>query len=250
MAPSDEVTEFPPTPIKLDHTGERKTTIGQAAKSSRTGGVSGRDVVDRTAANANDVDNHREEEEEEEPHIDEETFRAWQQSQAEAESSAMERQAKAQSTCCFASFQLIIVCVIVGKLEHSYDNTTPGDTGYSAFWALFPIFLVTGLVLCCCSCLIYGAGGSSSLDSLVERAKHHGEDDAQPTHEGAGDVSAMTNDAAEHVGVVNVSSPTVASSTNAEPPTYEEGDGDEQKKGSGNKPVEVRPTVSDMQDLD
>ena len=124
------------------------------------------------------------------PHIDEETFNAWQKAQAEAENSAMEKQAKAQGACCLASFQLIIVCLIVGKLQEDYGQEVL--TGYSSFWILFPVFLVLGVVLCCCCCLIYGAGGDSSLDSLVERAKKHGDDkgeeEAVDEEEGAGGV--------------------------------------------------------------
>jgi DnaJ domain len=93
-------------------------------------------------------------EEENLPHLDEDTFRAWQHAQEKAESSAMEKEAKALSACCFALFQLMIVCLIVGKLQVDYQQ--PDPSGYNAFWVLFPIFLVVGLVLCCCACLIYG----------------------------------------------------------------------------------------------
>lgn len=113
---------------------------------------------------------------EEEPHFafDEEAFHAWQSAYAQAEESAMEKQAKAQSTCCLVCFQLLIVCLIVGKLEQDYENYD-GDAGYNAFWILFPIFLIAGILLCCCSCLIYGAG-AEGLDELVERAKTQDDD--------------------------------------------------------------------------
>lgn len=111
------------------------------------------------------------------PHLDEDTFRAWQHAQAKAEASAMEQQARALSGCCMACFQLMIVCLVVGKLQQDYEQ--PDPSGYSAFWILFPVFLVVGILLCCCACLIYGSGGSSSLDNLVERARaHEGEGEA------------------------------------------------------------------------
>jgi hypothetical protein len=118
------------------------------------------------------------------PDIDlEETFYAWQQAQAHAERSAMEQQSKAQATCCGVCFQLIILCLIVGKLQQSYDysDAEKTDPGFNAFWVLFPIFLLLGMILCCCSCLIYCAG-SSTLDTFAERAQGEGRsrnDDAQ-----------------------------------------------------------------------
>ncbi|GAX09687.1 hypothetical protein FisN_19Lh154 [Fistulifera solaris] len=90
------------------------------------------------------------------PKIDEETYRAWQSAYARAEESELEKQAKAHSTCCLVSFQLVMVCLVVGKLDEDYE--TDGDISYNSFWILFPIFLIVGLLLLCCSCLIYSAG--------------------------------------------------------------------------------------------
>jgi cytochrome bd-type quinol oxidase subunit 2 len=122
----------------------------------------------------------------EEPEIkfDEDTFRAWQQAQTEADQSAMDAQAKAQGQCCVSLFQIIVVCLIVGKLENDFESDTqdPSDTGYSAFWILFPIFLIAGLMFCCCSCLIYTAG-ATGLDELVDKAKR--KDDEEPNEASA-----------------------------------------------------------------
>lgn len=101
----------------------------------------------------------------EEPNIDEETYRAWRSAYINAEESRLEKQTKAQSTCCLVSFQLIIVCLVAGKLDQDYE--TDGDIGYNAFWILFPIFFIAGLVFICCSCLIYGAG-VESVHEIVE----------------------------------------------------------------------------------
>jgi hypothetical protein len=94
------------------------------------------------------------------PKIDEETYRAWQSAYARAEESELEKQAKAHSTCCLVSFQLIMVCLVVGKLDEDYE--ADGDISYNSFWILFPIFLIVGLLLLCCSCLIYGAGSEGA----------------------------------------------------------------------------------------
>ena len=90
------------------------------------------------------------------PKIDEETYRAWQSAYAKAEESEMEKQAKAHSTCCWVSFQLIMLCLVIGKIDNDYE--ADGDISYNTFWILFPIFLIAGLILLCCSCIIYGAG--------------------------------------------------------------------------------------------
>lgn len=107
--------------------------------------------------------------------IDEEAYHAWKSAQEESEHSSMETQAKALGSCCWFSFQLMIVCLIVGKIDRDYDSTA---TGYNAFWILFPIFFVVGIVLCCCCCTIYGAS-AGSLDDFVERhTNKSGEDEA------------------------------------------------------------------------
>jgi hypothetical protein len=96
--------------------------------------------------------------------IDEETFRAWQNAYAEVEESAMQEQAKASSECCNLSIQLIILCLIVGKVSSSYRSEDPSDVGFSAFWILFPFFLFFGVICCCCTLLIYGAESGSTED--------------------------------------------------------------------------------------
>jgi hypothetical protein len=97
-------------------------------------------------------------------HIDEETFRAWQNAYVEAEKSAMEAQAKAATDCCILTFQLILLCLIVSKIERNYDDIDPDDVGFNVFWILSPLFFVFGCIGCCCACLIYGASSGISAD--------------------------------------------------------------------------------------
>jgi hypothetical protein len=103
-----------------------------------------------------------------EPEIefDEETYRAWQSAQAKEDDSIMQERAKAQSTCCSATLQLIMVVLIVVKLEEDYENLDDADAeeGFNAFWILSPVFFITGVLLCCCSCLIYGIGAPKPGD--------------------------------------------------------------------------------------
>jgi hypothetical protein len=117
----------------------------------------------------------------------------------------MEARAKGQWQCCVAVFQLIVLCLAVGKLQDDYRPEQGGDdpfsTGYNAFWILFPVFLLAGILVCCCSCLIYSAGSASGLDGLVASAKKN--DDTTDNHEG--NANQPGNTAASHDG----SSPTI-----------------------------------------
>jgi hypothetical protein len=120
------------------------------------------------------------------PHLDEDTFRAWQHAQEKAESSAMEKEAKASSACCLALFQLIIVCLIVGILQRDYEQ--PNPTGYNAMWVLFPIFLVVGLIFCLCACLIYGP--AYEPESTASRPENATENEDVETGQRASDSAA------------------------------------------------------------
>lgn len=105
-------------------------------------------------------------------HIDEETFRAWQNAYVEAEKGAMEAQAKAATDCCILTFQLIFLCLIVAKIEKNYDDIDPDDVGFNVFWILSPLFFVFGCIGFCCACLIYGASPGSAAD--LDGANHDG----------------------------------------------------------------------------
>ncbi|GKY94839.1 hypothetical protein MPSEU_000449100 [Mayamaea pseudoterrestris] len=111
-----------------------------------------------------------------EPDIDfEAAYHAWQAAHAQAEQSAMDQQVKTVRTCCSSILQLIIVCCIVGKLQDSSE----GESGYDALWIIFPVFLITGIVLGCCSCFIYSAN-PDSVSIITERTKkdHEGDSNA------------------------------------------------------------------------
>jgi len=119
-----------------------------------------------------------EEEDDGEPYMDAETFEQWQSAYQEAQESAMEAQTKAQANLCGLSFQLIMACLIVGKLEAALggtpDEEEDSDVGYSAMWILFPLFFISGCILCCCACMIYGAQG---LDGFVNQEGDEDEHD-------------------------------------------------------------------------
>jgi len=132
-------------------------------------------------------------------HIDDDMFREFESAYQEAEESAMEEQAKSQADCCSAIFQLMMLCLLVGKLQRDYMRGENEKPGYNAFWILFPIFLVFGCAFCTCACLIYTAGESQGFDHLVERATQKDEENADAPQEGAdGDAATATkNEAAD-----------------------------------------------------
>jgi hypothetical protein len=84
----------------------------------------------------------------------------------------MQEQAKALSECVSLTIQLIILCLIVGKVDQSYGSEGPNDVGYSAFWILFPFFLFFGIICCCCTLLIYGTSLRSADDLNVTPAEN------------------------------------------------------------------------------
>jgi hypothetical protein len=131
--------------------------------------------------NDNDNDNDEDNVSTDEPEIkfDEETYRAWHSAQAEADATMMQERVKAQSTCCTATLQLIIVVLIVVKLEEDYETSDDAEEGFNAFWILSPVFFIAGVLLCCCSCLIYGIGAPQPGDEdLFEVNPEDGDVDA------------------------------------------------------------------------
>ena len=199
-------------------------------------------------------------EDEGEPEIEfnEETFHEWYSAHRQAEQSAMEARAKAQSACCWFCFQLVILCLIIGKLDQDYDNTDD-DAGYNAFWILFPVFAVMGMVLCCCSCLIYGAG-ASTLEGLAEQNKQH--DDANPTEGAASAGESNANpiiapqlaQTTDHMSTSSAIKPTGGTAPeNSLHSSTDQPVGESSKAAASIEGSEVKKTeeiVGDMDDLD
>jgi len=95
---------------------------------------------------------------EEEFQMDEDAFHYYQQAEQEADNKATEAQSKAIASFCSIIFQTIIAVLFVVKLNRSYANedeiVVDGGSSYSAFWILFPIFLIAGIIVCCFLCAI------------------------------------------------------------------------------------------------
>jgi hypothetical protein len=86
----------------------------------------------------------------------------------------------------------------VGKLQQDYQRDPDEKPGYSAFWILFPIFLIFGCVFLACACFIYGAGENEGFDNLVERNmstnKFDEEAPGSEKEETDGDAAVASND--------------------------------------------------------
>ena len=118
------------------------------------------------AADGKNAGTTDEEGKDEEPHfhMDEDTFKAFQNAYEQAEEDAMKEQAKIISNCCSYSFQMMLLCLVVAKLEQAYRNDDPDDVGFDVYWIIFPFLLFFGLICLCCACLIYGASPGSASD--------------------------------------------------------------------------------------
>ena len=105
-------------------------------------------------------------------HIDPETYRAYQSAYAAAEQNVMEDKVKAGQDSCGAIMKLTMVCLLVAKLEQSYEaieeRETEGDdvdvdVGFNTLWLIFPLFVIAGFMIFCCACLIYSAPDPDEL---------------------------------------------------------------------------------------
>ena len=138
--------------------------------------------TDPAGETGNDNDNDSDKEQEE-------AFRRWQEHmRGEAGSEYMEQQVKSLSGCCSLCFQLILLCLIVAKLEADYsdvgetfEDEEDNDYGYNAFWVLFPIFLVAGiLLLCCAGCIFAREDKTESNATAAATNAASGEDEPSP----------------------------------------------------------------------
>ncbi|KAI2496781.1 hypothetical protein MHU86_17715 [Fragilaria crotonensis] len=120
---------------------------------------------DETKDNNNNGDN---DDDDAFPEMDEETFENFQRAYQQAEANATDATFRAAGRVCFLLYQLMMVCLVVGKLQQDVPNDD-NNVGYNALWILFPVFFMTGCVFCCWACLIY-CSGRESLDELVKRA--------------------------------------------------------------------------------
>lgn len=101
-------------------------------------------------------------------HIDEETYRAFQNAYNEAEKDAKQERAQSCTESWKIILELILLILVVAKIQKSFDSADPNDIGFNVFWILFPFFLFFGMILCCCTMLICGAEPDKPGDEIDE----------------------------------------------------------------------------------
>jgi len=119
--------------------------------------------------------------------MDEDTYHFYQQAEQEADNKATEAQSKAIGSFCNIIFQTVIAALFVVKLNQVYaeqeEPQMDGTSSFSSFWILFPFLVISGCIVCCFACAIFGA---DSLDSAMSS------DDASENGEnGGGDEEAV-----------------------------------------------------------
>ena len=168
-------------PTSFDAKNKETSDDDDKADTDANAAEEGRATDDATETKA---DGEKEGEDDDDDGIDhgdaEEAFRQWQRAHAQAADNAVvEAQARAQATCCSSVFYLITICLIVGKLEDSYD----GDEGFNAFWVLFPTFLIAGLLVCCFCCLVYSTPDVAKMEEMIRQNEDtQGVTETQPTN--------------------------------------------------------------------
>ena len=109
--------------------------------------------------------------------MDEDTFRYFQQAEVEAENKATEAQSKAIGSFCNIIFQAIIASLFVVKLNQLYgerdEESMDGTTSFSTFWILFPFFVISGCIVSCFACAIFGASNFESAMSSEDAGVHN-----------------------------------------------------------------------------
>ena len=88
---------------------------------------------------------------------------------ASTDPEVIQRRSQALGRCCNNLFIIIFLSMFLVKLnagEDEFDNR--GD--FSAFWMIFPLLLVAGLVLCCCGCCIYSGVNQEQVDNIMRKS--------------------------------------------------------------------------------
>ena len=162
VLPEKQATKIAPTPVVTGTGTTISTPPGEVGKTE----LAPENAEEWKSDGGDDVVNERPKGDGDGIHIDEETYRAWQNAYEEAENGAVEEQAKASAEWCCLTVQLMVLIMVVAKIDQGYweNDDDSSDHGFNAFWILFPFFLFFGLVLCCCACLIYSAEPGTASD--------------------------------------------------------------------------------------
>ncbi|KAL7538245.1 hypothetical protein ACHAXR_008416 [Thalassiosira sp. AJA248-18] len=186
--------------------------------------------------------------------MDEDTFHFYQQAEMDAENKASEAQSKAIGSFCNIIFQVIIAALFAAKLNKIYDERDEekmdGTSSFSTFWILFPFLLISGCIISCFACAIFGA---DSIDTAMN-AEDAGENEG---NEGGGGEDTADTDNNEASPVILTPPP--SQQQGAEDPTPKNADelnnqatNIVENEGNGAAPAEAADTDQEscMDDLD
>lgn len=160
--------------------------------------------------------------------MDEDTFHFYQQAEVEAENKATEAQSKAISSFCNIIFQTIIAALFVAKLNQVYEERDDeqqmdGTSSFSTFWVLFPFLLISGCVISCFACAIFGAANIDTAMSSEDAAENG-------DNEGGDEEAAGTN--------TNEAAPVIPT------PPSSQGDEEPKQKNKAVSNAQVVPEIS------
>lgn len=150
-APPDSVTNENGEGSKGQPVCKDESKIGGNVAKAKETMTSDEEVIDTADVEAGNMDK------DEEMFMDQDTFQAFSSAYEQAKKNARQERSEACSGACVIIFQIIMLCLVVAKIESSYDSMDPNDVGFNVFWILFPFFLFFGCALCCCAMLIFGA---------------------------------------------------------------------------------------------
>jgi len=179
--------------------------------------------------------------------MDEDTFNFYQQAEVEAENKATEAQSKAISSFCNIIFQIIIAALFVTKLNQVYEErdeaTMDGTNSFSTFWILFPFLLISGCVICCFGCAIFGAANIDNAMSSEEASENNDQGDEETAENNTNEAAPLILTTPPSQGVED---PT---QKNVEDPT-QKNDEDQSQKKEGEATVPVNTDISNNVDAD
>jgi len=85
------------------------------------------------------------------------------------DSHELEQSGAAIGVCCIQVCLSIILVLFLVKLNAADNTNIEKNGGFNAFWVMFPIFLVSGIILCCCCCVIYSGLNKNSLGGRMKK---------------------------------------------------------------------------------
>jgi hypothetical protein len=97
---------------------------------------------------------------------------------------SFENQGKAMCSCCINILLIVALSLFLVKLDGSESEGSQGQ--FSAFWVIFPLLLVAGIVLLMFACCIYASSHADQVESMINKrdSDYHTSDKNNPDASG------------------------------------------------------------------